>query len=81
VQWGTQRGNVDGGDDSDCPSRLLIYLTNLQTDGSTTEQSLRELFGSYGQLDRITMYRHRSTGEYKGDGLIMFGRESVEEYK
>mmetsp|Transcript_8969 Transcript_8969/g.18035 ORF Transcript_8969/g.18035 Transcript_8969/m.18035 type:complete len:159 (+) Transcript_8969:1554-2030(+) len=27
------------------------------------------------------MYRHRSTGEYKGDGLIVFGRESVEEYE
>ena len=58
-----------------------VYLTNLPTDGSTTERTLRGLFCSYGRLDRITMYRHRSTGELKGDGLIVFGQDAVYEYK
>ncbi len=75
---GRRRGNVN---DPDRRARSSIYLTNLPTDGSTTERSLRALFGSYGRRDRITMYRHRSNGEYKGDGLIVFGRESVEEFE
>jgi hypothetical protein len=60
--------------------RTSLYLTNLPTDGSTTERTLRSLFGSYGRLDRVTMYRHRDTGMLKGDGLIVFGRDAVEEY-
>jgi hypothetical protein len=50
-------------------------------DGSTTERTLRSLFGAYGRLDRVTMYRCRSTGELKGDGLIVFGRDAVEEHR
>ncbi|KAK1744346.1 hypothetical protein QTG54_004879 [Skeletonema marinoi] len=53
--------------------RTSIYLTNLPTDGSINERTLRSLFCVYGQLDRVTMYRNRSTGELKGDGLIVFG--------
>jgi hypothetical protein len=60
--------------------RASLYLTNLPTDGSITERTLHSLFGLYGRLDRVTMYRHRSTGEYKGDGLIVFGRDAVEEF-
>jgi hypothetical protein len=60
--------------------RASLYLTNLPADGSITERTLHSLFGLYGRLDRVTMYRHRSTGEYKGDGLIVFGRDAVEEF-
>ena len=60
--------------------RNSLYLTNLPTDGSTTERMLHSLFSSYGRLDRVTMYRHRSTGERKGDGLIVFGRDALEAY-
>ncbi|KAL3770963.1 hypothetical protein ACHAWU_005292 [Discostella pseudostelligera] len=61
--------------------RTSLYLTNLPTDGSTTERTLQSLFCSYGRLDRVTMYRHRDTGLLKGDGLIVFGRDAVEEYR
>jgi hypothetical protein len=57
-----------------------LYLTNLPTDGSATERLLHSLFSSYGRLDRVTMYRHRSTGELKGDGLIVFGRDTVDAF-
>lgn len=59
------------------PIRTSIYLTNLPKDGSITERTLRSLFCVYGRLDRVTMYRNRSTGELKGDGLIVFGRDAV----
>ena len=57
--------------------RTSIYLTNLPTDGSVTERTLRSLFCVYGRLDRVTMYRNRSTGELKGDGLVVFGLDAV----
>ncbi|KAL7517038.1 hypothetical protein ACHAWX_001995 [Stephanocyclus meneghinianus] len=71
----------NGGSNSKEIQRTSLYLTNLPTDGSTTERILHSLFGSYGRLDRVTMYRHRNTGDLKGDGLIVFGKEAVEEYK
>ena len=55
------------------PKRASIYLSNLPTDGSVTERTLGSLFCVYGPLDRVTMYRNRSSGELKGDGLIVFG--------
>lgn len=61
--------------------RTSLYLTDLPTDGSTTERTLQSLFCSYGRLDRVTMYRHRSTGELKGDGLVVFGRDAAAEYQ
>jgi hypothetical protein len=59
------------------PARTSIYLTNLPTDGSITERTLRSLFCTYGRLDRVTMYRDRASGELKGDGLIVFGRDAI----
>lgn len=63
------------------PIRTSLYLTNLSVDGSTTERLLHSLFRAYGRLDRVTMYRHRLTGELKGDGLIVFGRDAVEVHR
>ena len=62
---------------STTPARTSIYLTNLPTDGSITERTLGSLFCTYGRLDRVTMYRDRSSGELKGDGLIVFGRDAI----
>ena len=70
-----------GADVDDRPSRTSLYLTNLPVDGSTNERTLRSLFVGYGRLDRVTMYRFRSTGELKGDGLVVFGRDAVEEHR
>ena len=75
------RNNDSSGTSSRATVRAGLYLTNLATDGSTTERTLRSLFSSYGRLDRITMYRNRSTGEYKGDGIVVFGRDAVEEHE
>jgi len=62
--------------------RNSIYLTNLPIDnGSCTERTLQSLFCLYGRLDRVVMYRNRSNGELKGDGLIVFGRDAAEEYR
>lgn len=58
--------------------RNSLYLTNLPTDGTTTEGTLHSLFSSYGRLNRVTMYRDRSTGELKGDGLIVFGTDALD---
>jgi len=71
---------ANGPSDASKKLRTSLYLTNLPTDGSTTERTLQSLFCSYGRLDRVTMYRHRSNGELKGDGLVVFGRDAVEEY-
>jgi hypothetical protein len=59
------------------PARASIYLANLPTDGSITERTLGSLFCTYGRLDRVTMYRDRASGELKGDGLIVFGRDAI----
>ena len=74
-------GNSGASSDKKEAIRTSLYLTNLPTDGSTTERTLQSLFCLYGRLDRVTMYRHRSTGELKGDGLIVFGRDAVEEHQ
>ena len=78
-----ERGTSHVKNSNDVPAgrrRNSLYITNLPTDGSTTERILHSLFSSYGRLDRVTMYRHRSTGDLKGDGLIVFGRDALEAY-
>ncbi|EJK49106.1 hypothetical protein THAOC_32049, partial [Thalassiosira oceanica] len=61
--------------------RTSLYLTNLPTDGSCDERALKSLFCLFGRLDRVTMYRDRSTGDLKGDGLIAYGRDAALEHK
>ena len=78
---GSSKTNGSNRDDSTLKMRTSLYLTNLPTDGSTTERTLQSLFCAYGRLDRVTMYRNRSTGELKGDGIIVFGRDAVEKYQ
>jgi hypothetical protein len=81
LDHGTSRVKTEK-DAKACASRRRnsLYLTNLPTDGCTTERVLHSLFSSYGRLDRVTMYRDRSTGELKGDGLIVFGRDAVDAF-
>lgn len=80
LEQGTSRVTTSNGAEPRMPQRNAIYLTNLPTDGSTTERILHSLFSSYGRLDRVTMYRNRSTGELKGDGLIVFGKDALVGY-
>ena len=45
-----------------------IYVGNL--DYSTTEQELRQLFESYGQLDNVTLVRDKFSGQSRGFGFV-----------
>ena len=51
---------------------LAIYVSNLPTDGSVSDDLMRALFGSYGNLRKIHLYRDKQTGELKGDALIIY---------
>ena len=73
----TSISNADTGESL----RASLYLTNLPTDGSCDERILKSLFCLFGRLDRVTMYRDRSTGDLKGDGLISYGRDAALEHK
>jgi hypothetical protein len=54
---------------ADCTSAAL-YVTGIPAGG--TEDLLRGLFGSYGTIRKVHLYRDRATGEFKGDGLLVF---------
>ena len=51
---------------------LAIYVSNLPTDGSVTDQLMEALFGSYGSLRKIHFYRDKATDELKGDALVIY---------
>lgn len=40
---------------------------------STTEEDLRQLFGQYGQVESITLFRERRTHASKGCGFVTMG--------
>ncbi len=61
-----------------------IYITGLSRmldihpeDDSTTENTLRELFSSYGKVSSVKLYTHRKTGRKKGDGLVLYDWASI----
>ena len=59
---------------------VAIYVSNLPTDGSGSEELLRELFGGLGySLRKIHLYVHKETGELKGDALIVYELPSSQE--
>mmetsp|Transcript_36052 Transcript_36052/g.53726 ORF Transcript_36052/g.53726 Transcript_36052/m.53726 type:complete len:374 (-) Transcript_36052:386-1507(-) len=49
---------------------VAVYLMGLQT--SATEDKIRPLFESYGTLQKVHFYRNKSTGELKGDCLLVY---------
>lgn len=51
---------------------VAFYITGLPLDGSLHSETLYSLFGSYGNVLKVHMYRRKDTGELKGDGLIVF---------
>lgn len=49
-----------------------VRVTNLSED--VTEDDLRELFGAFGQLQRVFIARDRETGESRGFAFVNYGR-------
>jgi RNA recognition motif-containing protein len=45
-----------------------LFVGNL--DFHVVEDDLRELFGQYGQIDRITLMRERDTGRSRGFAFV-----------
>ena len=45
-----------------------IFVGNL--DFNTSEEELRELFGAYGQVDRVSIMTDRDTGRSRGFGFV-----------
>ena len=43
---------------------------------TTTEDTLRQLFTAYGQIDELTIIRNAHTGESKGFGFVKFSRRA-----
>ena len=56
-----------------------LYVSNLPTDGSVTEELMRALFGSYGRLRKIHFYIDKDTGHLKGDALVIFNTDDVDD--
>jgi hypothetical protein len=52
-----------------CNSAAL-YVAGIPAGG--TEDLLRGLFGSYGTISKVHLYRDRATGDFKGDALLVF---------
>jgi hypothetical protein len=53
-------------------SSVAVYLSGLPTDGSVPEATLQALFGSYGSLRKIHLYRNKQTSDLKGDALVIY---------
>lgn len=56
--------------------RVSLYLTGLPTNESVGEDFVRNLFGSYGQIRKVHLYRDKASGEMKGDGLVVYNLAS-----
>lgn len=42
------------------------------------EKEIRHLFGPYGKIQRIKLYKHVSTNRLKGDALVVYKDEAIE---
>jgi hypothetical protein len=51
-------------------SSIAFYLSGLPK--NFTEDSVRQLFASYGSIRRVHFYKNKQTGEPKGDALVVY---------
>ena len=60
-------------------STVAVYLSGLPTDGIVDSEFIRTLFESYGHIQKVHLYRDKSSDALKGDGLVIFRVSSNEE--
>ncbi len=54
---------------------MKIYVGNLSF--QTSEDTLRDLFGQYGQVDEATIVMDRETGRSRGFGFVTMGDDNA----
>ena len=54
-----------------------IFVGNLNF--NTSEEQLRELFATYGQVDRVSILNDRDTGRSRGFGFVEMANEAEAE--
>jgi hypothetical protein len=61
---------------------IAVYVSGFEDDSSSVDENvLRDLFRSYGIIEKIHLYRDKVQGNMKGDGLIIFeGCQNTEEF-
>ncbi len=52
-----------------------LYVGNMSY--STTEEGLRQLFGSYGEVVSVSIITDRETGKARGFGFVEMGSEDA----
>lgn len=67
-----RQGRAVGNRDNE--SSIAIYLSGLPK--TMTEDSVRQLFASYGSIHRVHLYRQKQTGELKGDALVVYNADA-----
>lgn len=56
---------------------MNIFVGNLSRD--VTEDDLRNAFGAYGQVDKVSVLRDKFTGEPRGFGFVEMGSKAEAE--
>lgn len=53
---------------------VAVYVSGMPVNDKASfgEDTIRNLFCSYGKIQKIHFYRNKKTGELKGDGLIIY---------
>lgn len=61
-------------------SSIAVYVSGF-ADSSVDENVLRDLFRSYGKIEKVHIYRDKVQGNIKGDGLVIFeDRQDQDEF-
>eukprot|EP00977_Amphora_coffeiformis_P012186 scaffold3006_cov172-Amphora_coffeaeformis.AAC.2 len=58
---------------------VAVYISGIPRDGSIQASSLGDVFRAYGSVTKVHYYRDKTTGELKGDGLVVFEVHDAQE--
>jgi RNA recognition motif. (a.k.a. RRM, RBD, or RNP domain) len=58
--------------DQQADASVSIYVKGIPTDGSVAEETIKNLFSSYGTIRKVHFYRNKQTSTLKGDALVVF---------